>query len=130
MENYCSNCGKKLNKNQDVCLNCGKSIKKNTINFNVYKNINGIINIILGCIIDISAEEEWSDPTVMQGIGFIIIIAGILVLCSKKEKGLSIGSGVLSIISSISLIMLYEYISIASIVLLIFGIFNIILNDK
>lgn len=130
MENYCSNCGKKLNKNQDVCLNCGKNIKKGLINLDAYKKISGIINIILGFIIDISAEEEWNDPSVMQGIGFVAIIAGILVLCSKKEKWLSIVSGILLIVSSIGLIMLYEDISIASIALLIFGIFNIALSDK
>ena len=26
--NYCSNCGKKVNENQDVCLNCGVNLKK------------------------------------------------------------------------------------------------------
>lgn len=28
MENFCSNCGKKINENADVCLNCGKLISK------------------------------------------------------------------------------------------------------
>ena len=26
--NYCFNCGKKVNENQDVCLNCGVNLSK------------------------------------------------------------------------------------------------------
>ncbi len=50
--NYCSNCGKKVNENQDVCLNCGVNLKKDKKNDNVNgksKITAGILGIFLGC---------------------------------------------------------------------------------
>lgn len=50
--NYCSNCGKKVNENQDVCLNCGVNLKKNKKIDNVNgksKITAGILGIFLGC---------------------------------------------------------------------------------
>ena len=130
MQNYCSNCGNPIYQNQDVCLNCGKNIKKSSASLNLYIKSSGIITIILGAIIDMSAEYEWWDPSVMQGIGFTCIISGILVLCSKKSKTLSIISGILLILAALGLIKLYEVITIASMILLGFGIFNIVLSER
>lgn len=130
MQNYCSNCGEVINQNQDVCLNCGKTIRNVGIKSVIYSKISGIITIVLGIIIDMFAENEWDDPSIMQGIGFAAIIAGILALCSHKSKGLLIVSGILLIICSIGLIMLYEEIIKASIVLLAFGVTNIVFADK
>ena len=50
--NYCSNCGKKVNENQDVCLNCGVNLKKDKKIDNVNgksKITAGILGIFLGC---------------------------------------------------------------------------------
>ena len=50
--NYCSNCGKKVNENQDVCLNCGVNLKKDKKSDNVNgksKITAGILGIFLGC---------------------------------------------------------------------------------
>ena len=50
--NYCSNCGKKVNENQDVCLNCGVNLKKDKKIDNVNgksKITAGILGISLGC---------------------------------------------------------------------------------
>lgn len=50
--NYCSNCGKKVNENQDVCLNCGVNLRKNKKIDNVNgksKITAGILGIFLGC---------------------------------------------------------------------------------
>ena len=50
--NYCSNCGKKVNENQDVCLNCGINLKKDKKIDNVNgksKITAGILGIFLGC---------------------------------------------------------------------------------
>lgn len=50
--NYCSNCGKKVNENQDVCLNCGVNLKKDKKidNPNGKSKITaGILGIFLGC---------------------------------------------------------------------------------
>lgn len=50
--NYCSNCGKKVNENQDVCLNCGVNLKKDKKIDNVNgksKITAGILGILLGC---------------------------------------------------------------------------------
>lgn len=50
--NYCSNCGKKANENQDVCLNCGVNLKKDKKIDNVNgksKITAGILGIFLGC---------------------------------------------------------------------------------
>ena len=50
--NYCSNCGKKVNENQDVCLNCGVNLKKDKKIDNVNgksKMTAGILGIFLGC---------------------------------------------------------------------------------
>ena len=50
--NYCSNCGKKVNENQDVCLNCGVNLKKDKKIDNVNgksKIPAGILGIFLGC---------------------------------------------------------------------------------
>lgn len=50
--NYCSNCGKKVNENQDVCLNCGVNLKKDKQidNPNGKSKITaGILGIFLGC---------------------------------------------------------------------------------
>ena len=50
--NYCSNCGKKVNENQDVCLNCGVNLKKDK-RVNTPKGKSkitaGILGIFLGC---------------------------------------------------------------------------------
>ena len=49
---YCSNCGKKVNENQDVCLNCGVALKKQSKNLNPNgksKIAAGILGIFLGC---------------------------------------------------------------------------------
>ena len=49
---YCSNCGKKVNENQDVCLNCGIALKKQPKNLNPNgksKIAAGILGIFLGC---------------------------------------------------------------------------------
>lgn len=49
---YCSNCGKKVNENQDVCLNCGVNLKKDKKIDNVNgksKITAGILGIFLGC---------------------------------------------------------------------------------
>ena len=50
--NYCSNCGKKVNENQDVCLNCVVNLKKDKKIDNVNgksKITAGILGIFLGC---------------------------------------------------------------------------------
>ncbi len=50
--NYCFNCGKKVNENQDVCLNCGVNLKKDKKIDNVNgksKITAGILGIFLGC---------------------------------------------------------------------------------
>lgn len=50
--NYCFNCGKKVNENQDVCLNCGVNLRKNKKIDNVNgksKITAGILGIFLGC---------------------------------------------------------------------------------
>ena len=50
--NYCSNCGNKVNENQDVCLNCGVNLKKDKKIDNVNgksKITAGILGIFLGC---------------------------------------------------------------------------------
>ena len=50
--NYCFNCGKKVNENQDVCLNCGVNLKidKKIDNVNGKSKITaGILGIFLGC---------------------------------------------------------------------------------
>ena len=50
--NYCSNCGKKVNENQEVCLNCGVNLKKDKKIDNVNgksKITAGILGIFLGC---------------------------------------------------------------------------------
>ena len=50
--NYCFNCGKKVNENQDVCLNCGVNLRKNKKIDNVNgksKIMAGILGIFLGC---------------------------------------------------------------------------------
>lgn len=50
--NYCSNCGKKVNENQDVCLNCGVNLKKDKKIDSVNgksKITAGILGIFLGC---------------------------------------------------------------------------------
>ena len=50
--NYCFNCGKKVNENQDVCLTCGVNLKKDKKIDNVNgksKITAGILGIFLGC---------------------------------------------------------------------------------
>ncbi len=55
MAKFCSNCGSKLEENQDVCLKCGVAVKKENINNNSSVNQNnkskvvaGVLGIILG----------------------------------------------------------------------------------
>ena len=44
---YCSNCGKKVNENQDVCLNCGIALKKQPKNLNPNLDIEGVLLTML-----------------------------------------------------------------------------------
>ncbi len=54
MAKFCTNCGSKLNEDEDVCLNCGKKVKKNkSDNTNVSTEQNNpyvLTGFILGLI--------------------------------------------------------------------------------
>lgn len=114
---YCSYCGKKLKKNQDVCLSCGRNVNKfNKVN--IFKIISGIISILLGIFIELYGEAN---------VGFAMILAGILVMCSFKKTFLSIISGVLIILCSVALMTAYA-VNVGELVMLGLGIANIVFN--
>ena len=61
---YCSNCGNKLNDNEDVCLKCGVMVKKGTTNNNVEDKPLVILNIlsflypVVGLILYLSMKKN------------------------------------------------------------------------
>lgn len=60
---YCTNCGNKLNGNEDVCLKCGVMVKKGTINKVedkplVILNILSFLNPIVGLILYLSMKKS------------------------------------------------------------------------
>lgn len=92
---YCSNCGNKLNGNEDVCLKCGVMVKKGTTSNNinvedkplVILNILSFINPVVGLILYLSMKKSTPNRAKKCGkyaiIGTIVsvvifIIAGII----------------------------------------------------
>ena len=127
--NYCQHCGKKIKENQDVCLSCGKSVSNNSSKIKIYKTFSGIISIILGGYLELIAEETY-EVGIVQGIGFLTIIAGILTLCSNSNNALSTTSGIFLIICFIGITLLAETISIFSCIILTFGVLNTLFSKN
>lgn len=91
---YCSNCGNKLNGNEDVCLKCGVMVNKRTNSSNnvedkplVILNILSFINPVVGLILYLSMKKSTPNRAKKCGkyaiIGTIVsvvifIIAGII----------------------------------------------------
>ena len=90
---YCSNCGNKLNDNEDVCLKCGVMVKKGTTNNNVEDKPLVILNIlsflypVVGLILYLSMKSSTPNRAKKCGkyaiIGTIVsvvifIIAGVI----------------------------------------------------
>ena len=95
--NYCSNCGKKVNENQDVCLNCGVNLKKDKKIDNVNgksKITAGILGIFLGCFGVHNFYLGYTGKAIAQialsicfGAGAIWgLIKGIMILTGKINK--------------------------------------------
>lgn len=101
---YCSNCGNKLNGNEDVCLKCGVMVKKGTTSNNinvedkplVILNILSFINPVVGLILYLSLKSSTPNRAKKCGkyaiIGTIVsviifIIAGIILAVALINTG-------------------------------------------
>ena len=101
---YCSNCGNKLNGNEDVCLKCGIMVKKGTTSNNsnvedkplVILNILSFLNPIVGLILYLSMKSGTPNRAKKCGkyaiIGTIVsvvifIIAGIILAVVLIKAG-------------------------------------------
>ena len=103
--NYCSNCGKKVNENQDVCLNCGVNLKKDKKIDNVNgksKITSGILGIFLGCFGGHNFYLEYNGKAIAQLLITLLslfllswvsaiwgLIEGILILTGNIKKDAS-----------------------------------------
>ena len=101
---YCSNCGNKLNDNEDVCLKCGVMVKKNTTPSSnnvedkplVILNILSFINPVVGLILYLSMKSSTPNRAKKCGkyalIGTIVsavifIIVGIILFIILSNVG-------------------------------------------
>lgn len=136
MGKFCTNCGKELNEKQDICLGCGSMIKKqenlssinNPINHYGYMNTVGIIMIILGTLLILGANYEMYEyPILVFNLpGLFSIVSGILILNAKKNKNLLLTSAIILFIGAVSNILGIQDISIYTVVVVIFGVMNIV----
>ena len=98
---YCSNCGNKLNGNEDICLKCGVMVKKNTTNNTedkplVILNILSFLNPVVGLILYLSLKSSTPNRAKKCGkyalIGTIVlvvifIIVGIILFIILSNVG-------------------------------------------
>jgi TM2 domain-containing membrane protein YozV len=105
MPKFCSNCGEKLNENQDVCLKCGVKVKKEEKNDDPEaksKIVAGILGILVGSFGAHNFYLGYNQKAVAQlllttigwillGLGPVIagiwgLIEGIMILVGSIDK--------------------------------------------
>lgn len=111
MNNFCTNCGNKLEENEKVCKSCGKMLENNNnINFNANSNVstssktNGFA--IAGFVISLVSILCCGFSSIL---GLIFSIIGLVNANkgNKEGKGLAIAGIVISSILLVLLIALY-----------------------
>jgi len=97
MSKFCTNCGKKVEENQDVCLNCGEKTD-NVVANNVPTNNKADGQATAGFVLGLVSIIAWFIPL----FGYPVTICGIVFsakgLKSSKNKGLATAGLILSII--------------------------------
>lgn len=130
MEKFCANCGAELKEGQDVCLGCGKVLAKKEEkkkNHNIYITISSIVMLVLG----VALLMNFQLSAFVYGIpGILAIAAGIVGLCSKKNKDLFLVSGILHLAGAAINTIAIMNISIYGILSIIFGVMNIIYSKE
>lgn len=142
MQQYCGNCGKKLEMGMNFCSSCGKPImqeqgisanQQNNLMVNnvnkkggTYKLITGIIMIILAsCVLLAGTMGEEGSLMIYIIPGFLGLVAGILNICSRTRYNLLKVSGILFIIAAVvNFFGIYD-ISLYAILSIVCGIINL-----
>lgn len=83
--NYCSNCGEKIDQNQEVCLECGKLLKPDIINTkdtggNAGWAVIGFIFPLIGFILYLVWISDYPKRSKAAGLGALSAIFAYLFL--------------------------------------------------
>lgn len=152
MQEYCGNCGNKLEEGAKFCSSCGHPVMQaadlnvnnmndlNPINSNVsnsdnkrgtYKLITGIIMIILASCLILAGMDDMEETIMIYTIpGILGLIAGILNICSRTNHNLLKTAGILFLVGAgVNFIGIFD-ISIYAILSVVFGILNLAYSKK
>lgn len=130
MEKFCANCGAELKEGQEVCLGCGRVLavkEEKKKNHNVYITISSIVMIVIG----VALLMNFQLSIFVYGIpGILGLVAGVIGLCSKKNKDLLFVSGIFHLVGAGINTIAIMNISIYGILSIVFGIMNVVYGKE